>query len=667
MNVALLKLLHSRPTPERLAKVLVYLGVVRPSEVYDYDLYSLDYESYRTVEEMIKDYCRRTPREPVEGLLIEACRKLREMRGRERGTELLESAVESYLSQGIPLTNAVAYVVADPSMIKSAGVTPEEAVKWGFEYVLRISPESVGEFIATAKKLLYENKTQLGLTAKDIANIFAKLKAEMKKAPPKKEKPLMPVKYMAILKEFQQWAKTSIPPAVSTLAKLLAKEILQEEGYRMNPDEAPAELGRKIPILVVYWALEDMPQIEELLRLYPEYVAEVLDRFRDFYENIIEQSKVLARLGTQAYIPNMALSSVRRAIATSIFNTIMTAYRNRLRELELLGEVSPEEKRRLKKSYTETIMKMLELSDYFVPGTLETYKLLFESELENEIVPKGLVKIPALEHPSEKLEILKQILSKAKTPERKREILRKYLGEETLRKLEETGIKVDGQVKLYNGHLIYRVEAVKLGESWIDLVPLAIFLWYDPSTGRYYIETFRAGKSIMQLITLPEFLRWLMKNLNIPVPRTAPITLPGTSPISPVTKRQEALVRKILEEEAWRHERNVNMLENFGEAIAGFEAEYSLARATFPEVVEGILKGQNPVENLQRFLQAIRVLETYQHMKNKPPCIPNLDTLRQAIEYLRSKGVPPGSKKFGDNVVREITSYAYYCSFVEPI
>ncbi len=662
MNVALYQLLRARPTPERLAKTLTYLEVISPSEVQDYDFYSLDYESYRTVEEMIRDYCRRKPTSPVEGLLIEACRKLDELRKKTKGKALLQEAVENYLKQGIPLPEAVAYVVTEPAMIGSAGVSPEEAVKWGLEYVLSVSPSSAKDYLITAKRLLYENRTALRLTAKDIATIFAKLKKELEKAPPKKSKPIIPPKYLMILKEFQQWARETMPPAMTTLTKLLARDLLKDEGYRMNPNEAPAELGKKIPILVVYWALEDLPQVEDLLRTNPGYVEQVLDRFREFYENVIEKSRVLARLGTSAFIPSTSLSSVRRAIATSIFNTIMTAYRNRLEELKLHSELTPEQKKELKRRYTEAVTRLLELSDYFVPGTSETYRVLFEEEAE--IVPRGLVSIPALEHPSEKLEILKQLLARARTPEEKRKVLEKYLGKEGLKKLEETGIKVDGMVKLYNGHLLYRVEAVKFGENWIDLIPLSVFLWYDPTSGRYYFETFRAGKSIMQLITLPEFLKWLAKNLSIPVPVSSP-AIPGVS--APVSKRQEALVRKILEEEAWRQERNVNMLENFGEAIAGFEAEMDYAKRTFPLVVEQILKGQNPVENLQRFLQAIRVIWSYDVMKKKPPCVPTMKTLREAVEYLQKRGVPPGSKKFGDNVVREITSYANYCSFTEPI
>ena len=667
MKVALYSLLRSRPTPERLAKTLVYLGVIPQSSVRDYDFYSLDYESYPTVEAMIRDYCRRQPTSPVEGLLIEACKKLDELRKRAKGKELLQEAVESYLAQGIPLPEAVAYVVSEPSLLASANVTPKQAVEWGLEYVLSISPELAGEYLNQAKRLLYLNKSELHLTAKEIATMIAELRKKLKEAPPRKEKPLIPPKYLAILKEFQTWARETMPPAMETLTKILSKDILSETGYRMNPDEAPAELGRKIPILTVYWALTNAPQIETLLRTYPEYVVQTLDRFRSFYENVIEGSRVLARLGTSAYMPSLALSSVRRAIASSVFNTIMTAYKQRLRLLEMNSKLTPEQRRELKRSYTETAMKLLELSDYFVPGTLDTYKILFENELENEVIPKGLVKIPALEHPSEKLEILKHLLSKAKTPEERKSILRKYLGEEAFRRLEETGIKVDGQVRFYNGNLLYRVEAVKLGEGWIDLIPLAVFLWYEPSTGRYYLETFRAGKPIMQLVTLPEFYRWLSKNLSISVPVQSP-SLPGVSPPAvKVSKRQEALVRKILEEEAWRHERNVNMMENFGEAIRGFEAEFQFAKTTFPNVVEEILKGQNPIENLQRFLQAIRVIWTYDTMKNRPPCVPNIDTLRQAVEFLRSKGVPPGSKKFGDNVVREVTSYANYCTFVEPI
>ncbi len=663
MSVALYQLLRARPTPERLAKTLVYLGVISPSEVHDYDFYSLDYMSYRTVEEMINDYCRRTPTSPVEGLLIEACKKLNELRSRAKGgKELLREAVENYLRQGIPLPEAVAYVVTEPAMVEGAGLTPEGAVSWGLEYVLSVSPSSAKDYLITAKRLLYENKAGLGLTAKDIANIFARLKKELQKAPPRKEKPIVPPKAMLILKEFQQWARETMPPAMITLTKILSKDLLREEGYRMNPDEAPAELGKKIPILVVYWALGDLPQAEALLRTNPEYVEKVLDRFREFYENVIEQSRVLARLGTSAFIPTTSLSSVRRAIATSIFKTIMTAYKNRLDELSLREELTPEQKRELRRRYTEVAMKLLELSDYFVPGTSETYRLLFENEVE--IVPRGLVKIPALEHPTERLEILKQLLSRAKTPEERRALLQKYLGKEGLKKLEETGIRVDGQVRLYNNHLLYRVEAVKLGEGWIDLIPLAVFLWYDPETGRYYLETFRAGKSIMQLITLPEFYRWLSRNLSIPVPNATPIT-PGAP--ATVSERQKALVRKILEEETWRHERNVNMLENFPEIVMGLEQEWDYAKRVFPEVVEKILKGQNPVENLQRFLQAIRVIWTYDMMRNKPPCVPTVKTLQEAVEYLTKRGVPPGSKKFGDNVVREITSYANYCSFVEPI
>jgi len=127
-----------KPTPERVAKTLVLLGAISPSEVEDYDWQKLDYYPFRTVYDMLVHYARTLPTNKEEALLARAGAEV--MRWKLKPTETEERAellrqVDDYIRDALEhpeqygATSAeevVEQLANDEEFARRLGMTPEE-------------------------------------------------------------------------------------------------------------------------------------------------------------------------------------------------------------------------------------------------------------------------------------------------------------------------------------------------------------------------------------------------------------------------------------------------------------------------------------------------------------------------------------------------------------
>lgn len=707
-NIALYQLLNARPTPERLAKVMVYLGIIKPTEISDYDWKSLDYQSYRTVREMILDYCRRQPREPVEGLLIEACQKLRQTKPESvTAGEAFVNEVEQLEAQGYPPEIAVAYTATDPEFLERTGISLEKALRMAVGYAEERGLD-LKQLKIDLKRALYYYSRELGIKAGDIPKLLREafekpVKVEVRKSLPK----------LCLRKEIEKYRETMQLElgqkfnAIVGFAYTVASHILRKKHLPPSPEKAPVMAGEEIPILVVYWALTDNPRVYELACIKPKYVMKVLGDFSKIAKFLTQ-----VRAGKNVYTLSEkdALSLMARAILLSAKDMI-----RKLRETNVrVSGVSEQEWRKMMSDKIRSIYakaeELLKIADEFVPGVYSMYLdelrniIAEQTEYNLRVPPENMMKVPSLqETPTEILATIENALMGAGSEREAEERLSRILTPKQLTLLKEYGLRVDGEVRLYKDHLLHLVEAVNIpGYGWINLTHYNIFLWYDPLTGRLYLEESRYGKNYLKQVTYPEFLNWLMKKLTIRIPTG---TVPpvgrtfqsGVPPYEQLTgEEREKILRKLMEsvpKEAPPVEEEIppgielpkapavpqappekpkNWIEEieeiYGSTLKDFEWAWQTAIKYFPDVVQEIVKhNPKPLTNLKEFLIAIDSIRLAKLSKYIPGCAPTIKTVKEAIEFLRKHGILPTSPNFGTNMIREMSSYTNYCSFVEPL
>jgi len=570
--------IDARPTPKSVAGTLIKLGLLNVSDVDDYDWQSLDYEAFPTVRAMLKHYARATPTTNLEALLSEAGKMLIKD---EPSVGYLNNPFENDFVREV-LTNpeaygyrsgaeALAYYVADPLMLEEIepqlaryistrdhqvefkAKPPKELVIKALAKAISLArdvadelwgedSEEYRQFVLKVKSALVNSPLKKVYSAKELSEIATEALSRAGLLSPRKKPALtrtkaenvMLEKALSLLKRMQENPQNralailfSAQLSPSTIEKIKSGQYKPEVLLKYGPDGyAP----------FAYAVLSGSPLAIEAIEKDPKKAYRILKELGKALLYIEEAITTAKSSGLK--IPLKGLSFQTEKALRDILVRYFAHYIEHLSSLPgfesappglLPGLIKPAptvNQEQIKETI-KNVEKVLDTLRMFLPKTVEAIEGDIETLLsqENLILPNPeQVKAPSLFNPKS---LIKAELVKKKVEALKEKARRSRLKPEEERFLwnaENEGVKVDGQVLIWNGKILHRVKEVNIpGYGWVDLYTEGIYLWYDPESGRYYEQTVTSRGTNLKSITLAEFRRKLAKLLSATAP-TAPAT-----------------------------------------------------------------------------------------------------------------------------------------------
>ena len=526
--------LDARPTPKSVAGTLIKLGLIEPSEVDDFDWTEIDYESYPTVRRLLEDYARRTPTTKLEDLL------------RIAGEDIMEKKA----GEEMPVSNPL------EAIIPPGNLPPEEAIKLlsdeatSMEFLYEISPklrQTIAEGQKPSRRLLTSAMTRAveyaletadrilppekkyhdrllmalkrGFTANAVLRKYYSVKdlssmavQAIKQAEgiiqpeeEKKEEKEEPSRICENIEVLRNEAELNLGKNYKTLVNLLMKENV-ELARQVNTNSISPEKVMAKPPVFAYAVFTNKNLACRAAEKRPRKAEKYI---KDLYRflNLAEEMFLNLRTSLMAHAPTR--ESAADAIADAILavaSGMNTAPGIRVGAERTPAPIRPE---RIPSTRAKELIKSnLQLIEEFLPSIASLVEKRLNAISEEYQLPNPeQVRVPSLEKPSSMLRAMyyEEELREGRLPDNLR------------KELESFGISIDGQIREYGGDILHRVEAVNIpGYGWVNLKDLGIFVWYDPIRGVFYRQT---GRTSLKLMTLPQIMNSVAKELNITVPK----------------------------------------------------------------------------------------------------------------------------------------------------